>query len=554
VHTEHDRGLLRVTVEVQDEDPDVLLDTLVSVLRQTPPPDLVQVIDAGSRTADYTLVRTIFEAAAHKRGVHVEWVSARRARKDTKNRRRAPRVSTQPRDPDEVDVTRRRSATAITASIILGALLFWSILHVRLGSEIWHGQTTAFAGVYMITFGLVTVEMVLCCIERPYRVTRAQRAKLDRLHVVVNVPVYNEEPAALMRCLASMLRQSRPPQHVDVVDDGSTVDYADVRARFEAAAAEAGVSTRWTRQHNGGKRSAQGRTVVATPEADIYVTVDSDAELDRDAISEGLKPFIDPRVQSVAGVVLVRNRVNVLTWFTDLWFTVGQLVDRSSLSSVGGVLVNSGALALYRAGLLRDNLDGYLNETFFGRRVELSDDSLLTIYALSEGRAVQQPTAFALTLMPETLSHHRRQYLRWMRGAFIRSWWRFRYLPLRSWPYWMHFAGWMQMVFATITFGVFFVYTPVVQPSMIPLLLVVPFLVGYGQALRYFLVRRSDTVWWQQLAMFLVTPVLTVYSFFVLRALRYYAMATCLKVGWGTRAQVESLTTGAALEASTVAA
>jgi hyaluronan synthase len=339
-----------------------------------------------------------------------------------------------------------------------------------------------------------------------------------------------------------MLRQSRLPDFVDVVDDGSTVDYTHVREVFETEAAARGVATGWIRQDNAGKRHAQGRTIADTPEADIYLTVDSDAELVVDAIEEGLKPFADPRVQSVAGVVLVKNRVNALTWFTDLWFTVGQLVDRSSMSSVGGVLVNSGALAFYRGALLRENLDGYLHENFFGRPVEMSDDSLLTIYALARGRAVQQPTAFALTLMPENFSHHRRQYLRWMRGAFIRSWWRFRYLPLRGWAYWMHFAGWLQMCFSTATFGVFFVYTPVVTPHAIPTLMIIPFAVAYGQSLRFFLVRRDDTSRFAQFGMYLLTPVLTLYSFFVLRVIRWYAMATCLKTGWGTRAEVESLT------------
>ena len=428
--------------------------------------------------------------------------------------------------------------------MVFAALLLWAVRHVELASHFDRGETNAFAGVYLLTFFLLSIEMVLSYCERPYVTTPEQQARLDRARVVVNVPVYNEDSDALTQCLESMLEQSRPPDCIYVVDDGSTVDYGPVRAWFEAAANANGIETRWARQANAGKRHAQGRTIADTPDADYYVTVDSDAVLVRDAISEGLKPFADQRVQSVAGVVLVKNRVNALTWLTDLWFTVGQLVDRSSMSSVGGVLVNSGALAFYRGSLLRANLDGYLNEDFFGRRVELSDDSLLTIYGLARGRAVQQPTSFALTLMPEKYSHHRRQYLRWMRGAFIRSWWRFRYLPLRGWAYWIHFSGWLQMVMSTVTFGVFFVYMPVVVPSSIPTLILIPIIVGYGQGLRYFLIRRSDTSVRAQLGIYLLTPILTIYSFFVLRCLRWYAMATCLKTGWGTRAQVESLTTG----------
>jgi hyaluronan synthase len=245
----------------------------------------------------------------------------------------------------------------------------------------------------------------------------------------------------------------------------------------------------------------------------------------------------------VAGIVLVSNRTNLLTRLSDLWFMVGQLIDRSSMSSMGAVLVNSGVLALYRGDLLRDNLDAYLNEYFFGRKVELSDDSMLTIYALLKGKAVQQQTAFSFTMMPEKYSHHRRQYLRWMRGAFIRTWWRFRYLPVNKLAYWLHFAGWMQMALSTVTFTVLFVLTPVHHPEVVPLFLAVPILVGYGQALRYFMVKRSDMTTKEQIGTYLMMPIVVLYGFFVLRFFRFYAIATCLNVGWGTRQKVELVAT-----------
>jgi hyaluronan synthase len=209
------------------------------------------------------------------------------------------------------------------------------------------------------------------------------------------------------------------------------------------------------------------------------------------------------------------------------------------MSSMGSVLVNSGPLALYRADLIHDNLDGYLNETFAGRPVEFSDDSMLTIYALARGRAVQQPTAFAFTLMPEKLSHHLRQYVRWMRGATIRSVWRFRYLPLGSYAYWGHLLGWVQMLLGTLIFLMLFVVQPVIDWRYSPLLLLIPVCVGYAQSLRYLSFTRSDETFRSQLITFLLTPIATLWAFFVLRAVRWYGMATCLRTGWGTRQNVE---------------
>lgn len=104
-----------------------------------------------------------------------------------------------------------------------------------------------------------------------------------------------------------------------------------------------------------------------------------------EAIEEMLKPLADPRVQSVFGVVLTANaRKNLLTRLTDLWFVTGSWVGRAAASMTGSILVNSGPLAAYRDAMVPD-LASYLNETFSGRGVEFSDDSMLTIFALIRG-------------------------------------------------------------------------------------------------------------------------------------------------------------------------
>jgi hyaluronan synthase len=432
-----------------------------------------------------------------------------------------------------------RGRLVLVTSILFALLLAWALLHAyRTVGEI--DSHTALPWVWLFAFALLAVQMLLCFAERPFRATAEQMARLDLLSLVVNVPVYNEDPAALRECLQSLLTQTRKPDLIHVVDDGSKISYAETELWFREEAASHGIKAAWDRQPNAGKRHAQGRTVATFTDADIVLTVDSDAILDPDAVKEGMKPFVNPRVHSVAGIIMVANRsVNLLTRLTDLWFVIGQTVDRSAFSTVRGVLVNSGALAFYRGEMLRKYNEAYLGEYFFGRRVEFSDDSLLTIYALVEGYAVQQPTSFAFTLMPERYSHHRRQYIRWMRGAFIRSFWRFRYLPLNSSAYWLHLVSWVQFFLSTFTFAVLFVWTPIHVPQVIPVFLIIPLLVGYGQGLRYFIIRRSDMTLGAQFLTWLLTPVVSLYSFFVLRFIRFYSMATCLKTGWGTRQNVE---------------
>lgn len=251
-------------------------------------------------------------------------------------------------------------------------------------------------------------------------------------------------------------------------------------------------------------------------------------------------------MQSVAGVVLAANaRKNLLTRLTDLWFVTGQLVDRSAASTMGSVLVNSGPLAAYRGPVVREHLTSYLGETFFGRPVEFSDDSMLTIFALTRGRAVQQPTAFALTAMPENLSHHLRQYVRWMRGAFIRSWWRFKYLPLGGFAFWNHVLAWVQMLISSMLFVCLFLLAPIAAGTISPILLLVPLVIGLAQALRYLSIRRSDESLGSQLFTLSLSPIATLWAFFVLRFVRWYGTLTCLRTGWGTRETVE-ITAGSA--------
>jgi hyaluronan synthase len=436
---------------------------------------------------------------------------------------------------------RRTRPDTVAASVTIAALVaLWGAGHVLWGASVVEGRGSTVAEVYILVFAVLAWQVALCLFDRSRRASPADAERLARLEVVIAVPCYNEDPRLLLRALLSMVRQTRPPSHVYLVDDGSDkADYTDVRREFLAAAHEMGVRASWERTVNRGKRHAQAVAVRATPDADIYVTVDSDATLDPRALAELLEAFADPRVQSSAGIVLAaNNQVNLLTRITDLTYVTTFLSSRASLSLLGSVLVNSGALAAYRAPVIRDNLDVYLAETFFGRRISFSDDSLLTMLAMLRGKTVQRPGAFAFAMMPERLSHHARQYLRWMRGSFIRAWWRFRYLPLRSYAYWWHMLWWILNV---VMIGLFVnVYVDGVADGRFRwAFVVIPVLGAYVMNLRYLTVRRSDEPFWSRLLTWLLAPLAVAWQVTVMRAWRWYGALTWWKTGWGTRQDIE---------------
>lgn len=95
------------------------------------------------------------------------------------------------------------------------------------------------------------------------------------------------------------------------------------------------------------------------------------------------------------------------------------------------------------------------------------------------------------------------------------------------------------MILSTVIFGALFVVQPALDHRVIPSLILIPLLVGYGQALRYLAFRRSDEPLWSQILTVAIAPIATLWAFFVLRPIRWYAMATCLRTGWGTRQKVE---------------
>jgi hyaluronan synthase len=433
----------------------------------------------------------------------------------------------------EIPSVRIRSPRAIWW--VPGVSLFVAIVIAR---HVWYiamwGNYRLIAAVWGISSLFAAVQWTLSWLERPYTVALAQQKSLDRMKVTVNVPVYNEDPTVLDRVLYALFWQSRLPDRVEVVDDGSNVDYTWVRAYWERQHPP-GITFSWVRQANRGKKCAQCVT-FARDNADIFITLDSDTTLEREAIAEGLKPFADHRVQSVAGLELAWNHDrNLLTRIKSVNTVIWQFITCSAQNTAAGNnLVNRGTFALYRAPVIRDNVDAYLGETLFGRPVRLGDDSMLTLFALGRGRAVQQTTAVSFAMYPETFSHTFRQWTRWMRGTSVRTMWRLRYLPLASWGWWYNFlTTWWYLAFlgvlgsAVMGFG----------SSWRFLLTAMVFSAGWVwvMAIRMFMLRRSDQSALQVAEAFALVPLAIAWMAFVLRPIRLYGNLTMLRQGWVTR-------------------
>lgn len=439
--------------------------------------------------------------------------------------------------------------------VVLGVLpcaafTAWGLAHaVAVLSGLGHGEMSGVLAMpWLVSFFLLWWVPV-SWLERPRRpASAAGQADVDALTVTVQVPVYNEDPGALRACLHSVLVQSRRVTRVRVVDDGSVhpdgtpMDYGDVRAELCGRAAAIGVEVTWDRTVNRGKRHAQMH-VLADDDADIFVTLDSDSVLDAEAVAEGLKPFADPGVQSVAGQVVVLNHdANALTRLINLLYLPFTRGLRSAQSVLRRVTINSGTLAFYRADVVRNAAGAYENEQFRGRPMQMNDDSMLTFYALLAGDTVHQPSSLVFTLAPERFRHYMRQQMRWMRGTTVRHLWWLRYMPANGVVFWSTVGEYLHLVLG-ITIPAVLIAVPEYRAhlgTVALLALAIGAAMSYLTALRLFTVTRTDMTGPQTALLFAAAPIAALWRAVLLRPVYWYAMATCTRISrWGTRDGVE---------------
>ncbi|BBH65936.1 hypothetical protein ACTI_26210 [Actinoplanes sp. OR16] len=438
-------------------------------------------------------------------------------------------------------VAYRKRRALLGASVVLTLLVIWGVHHIISLNQFAHVGTPQLAVIYAILFVMLCAQTVYGYFERPHTATDRQWERLQALDVAVIMPLYNEDPTIVRESIESMFRQTRPLQAISVCDDGSNlVDYTELQHWFEQECARAGVAGYWTRTPNGGKRHAQMAAREHVAWCHVYAMIDSDSLLDPKATEEALKAFADPEVMSVASMVAAANtKQNLFTRVMDLWYVGLQFSDRSVMSRFNSVLVNYGALAYYRAEVVDENIDAYLNERFLDQEMRISDDSLLTLFALLRGKTVQQVTSWAFTYMPTTFKHHKNQQIRWMRGSFIRSMWRFRYLPLGRFAFWGHVTKWIQYVLASIAVVCVVATQDLTNWKTLLLLLLIQAGIYYGVMLRYLSIRRNDESPWYQLGTWAMTPFAALWAGTFLRVWRIYAMFTCVNMAWGTRGKVE---------------
>lgn len=434
-----------------------------------------------------------------------------------------------------------RRGRYLAFALILAGLLVWYADHHLIRAQ---HSLSALVAIDSFAFLYLAFTLVASHLHRDANPYVEYRQELRAKRMTVVVPLHNEDPIVFGQLLESIYNQTRLPQRVHIIDNGSTVDDSwRCRLRYFEWAdrlRERGIDTEYNVVGKIGKRASQAIAFDRDPLAEFFVTVDSDTVLDPSALAEGSYPFLDPRVMSVAGLLLTLNQgKNLLTRLTDLTFTTSFLNGRSSWSRLGSVVVNCGGLAFYRATVVRKYRDQYLNQTVFGKRVQSGDDRMLTSFALLEGRTVIQERSIGYTLLPERIGHLTRQRVRWWRSFFWGGGWLLLAFPLRKPAFWLVLAQFLTFAAYTAIVPFFLITHPMPLHSWLWPVLGYMAILSYMRSVRYLMIKRPDQSIWSQLLTYALAPLASVLMLYLATCLQYVGLVTMLKTSWGTRNEVE---------------
>ena len=300
--------------------------------------------------------------------------------------------------------------------------------------------------------------------------------------VAVLIPAYNEEKV-IVRTIRSALTSDYPNLRVIVIDDGSSDRTLEVaRAAFALEAASGRVLI--LSKPNSGKADALNFGLEHLRGEEIFVGIDADTVIARDAISRLIPHFLNPKVGAVAGNAKVGNRINLWTRWQALEYITSQNFERRALNTMGAVSVVPGAIGGWRVSAVRE-AGGFHTDT-------VAEDADLTMALLQRGYRVEyEDLALAYTEAPVNARGLMRQRFRWSFGI-LQSVWKHRGAFARE-----GVLGWI----ALPNIAIFQVLLPLVSP-----LIDIMFVVGtiWYSIQKFFHPESTDTGSFQRLIVFFV--------------------------------------------------
>jgi hyaluronan synthase len=238
--------------------------------------------------------------------------------------------------------------------------------------------------------------------------------------LTVIIPAYNEG-SMVGRAIDSVVAARYPRDRLEliVVDDGSQDD--TWKHISSAASREPDLVKTIRLPENGGKRRALAEG-FRRARGELLATIDSDSEIEPNALLSLVGPFRRQSVGAVAGRVAVYNRWNgIIPRMLAVRFVLMFDLLRAVQSTYGSVYCCPGALTAYRTKVVLKVLDAWLDQRFLGVPCTIGEDRALTNAIFAEGLdTVYQRTATVHTVVPQSYGRLCKMLLRWER-SYVRE-------------------------------------------------------------------------------------------------------------------------------------
>ncbi len=325
-------------------------------------------------------------------------------------------------DTGVVDLLLKASTLAAVAGFVAASIYYGSF--VKLWEiTIAQGKFFSFFTYSAISYSAITLlyllfRTFLWFIYKPYNALKDN--PLPEISVII--PAYNEG-ALVEKAIKAAIEAGYPHDKLEVicVDDGSKDDTFLYMQKAEAKYPD---NVRLIKlPHNMGKRQALYHGFKQA-KGEIFVTIDSDSIIEKGAIHSIVAPFVsNKKIGAVAGNVKVLNKnEGIIPKMLGVSFILSFDFTRACQATYGAVLCCPGAFSAYRADIVKQVMDQWLNEIFLGQVCTYGEDRALTNLVLRSGfYTTYQNNAVVHTLVPTKYNQLSRMYLRWERSNIRES-------------------------------------------------------------------------------------------------------------------------------------
>lgn len=287
-------------------------------------------------------------------------------------------------------------------------------------------------------------------------------------------------------------------------------------------------------QPHKGKREAQYTSfniLLNDPTVQGVITTDSDTILDENAIMELVYPLRHEDVGAVAGQISVWNTDSLMTFIIALryWFSFN--LERGCQSFWRTVLCIAGPMGCYKASILKEVKEKWLNQKFLGQPCTYGDDRHLTNTILAKRfKVVYTEHALGYTDTPKSFFRYLIQQTRWGK-SYIREF-LFSIPLMYKHPLWLGYELFYHMVyfFLMMYWTIFLMFWCNIRQLMTAI--AVTLVAGFIKSI-YGVICTRD---YRYAFFYLYSYV----YFFVIIPSKLTALVTLWDVSWGTRGNISS--------------